>query len=290
MKLRITNLNVRNFGLGKDKPRWEDFQDKQKFYRARATFLEAAVPVAEKIVEKLLDKAEKPSDIFVFQEFDVDTPAGKRTIELFIEHGYKPIYPDKESAISGSFSITMMFVKDQLQDVDPCVNPKIRLNGELRWDWKWCIVCINNLTIVGIHAPSGQTFLDKVQEYAYENREQEIIILGDFNIAINDWRASEKEKELEQAKICGNQEKITDCEEFFERRNWLLKTMLSIGYSDAVKGDSPTYFPKGTTIDHVLVAPALKDKVTVDVCPKEKIELSDHAVIIVEVDIKENFL
>ena len=41
----------------------------------------------------------------------------------------------------------------------------------------------------------------------------------------------------------------------------------------------------GHTLDHVLTAPALRDRVAAQVIPQDVLELSDHAAITVIVDI-----
>lgn len=145
-----------------------------------------------------------------------------------------------------------------------------------------------------------------------------MIILGDFNIATNEERIQERTEELEQAqkeymKLTNNRGEIDknrmdtliktkgiknvvrdtirsiNLTNFFARLAWLLKFMFDSGYTDAVSWEIPTYHYrdnnhwKGTTVDHVLVSPALEGRVTAEV--KSNLELSDHDVIIV--DIKE---
>lgn len=276
--MKIMSWNINNFGgLNTRKPLWEEFQQRGKeAYREALSMFQTdpyRLTVAEKIVSKI--EYENP-DIIVFEEFDVDAPAGKKAIMMFEERGYQPILPDKEKKIRGNYSITMMFVKNRLQTI-PCASPIIKA-------WKWCIAEINNLKIVGVHIPSDQAFLDELERYAVAHITEKLIILGDFNIATNTGRTEKREKELEDAKKAGNGEKIADCKEFFQRRDWLLKVMQS-GYIDAVERESVTYFPERTTIDHVLVSEKLKDSVAAQVIPEEVPELSDHAVIIV--DIKE---
>lgn len=141
----------------------------------------------------------------------------------------------------------------------------------------------HNLRLMGIHAPlvgpRPFDFLRALEKYSEGPDDQKVIILGDFNIATNEWRAKERKEQMEKG------EKVAECEDFFKRWKWLLETMPSTGYFDIVDPETPTYFWEKTTIDHVLVSPALKDKVTAQVIPREILELSDHAVIIV--DIKE---
>lgn len=141
-----------------------------------------------------------------------------------------------------------------------------------------------NLRLMGIHAPGDYQFLEDIRKYAEAHKNENLIIFGDFNIATNEWRAKKHKEQMEKG------EKVAECKDFFERRKWLLETMPSIGYSDIVDREKPTYFwqekgqLKETTVDHVLVSLTLKDKVTVDVKRYGKYELSDHAVIIVDIE------
>lgn len=282
--MKIFLLNANNFGGPHDaKPLKKDYPSdyNEVCYKFQNDSLRITV---EKAIISAVE-AENP-DVVVFQEFDVNAPAGKEAIKWFREHEYQPIYPDKESTESIekrsikydiTYSITMMFVKEQLQ-VMPCASPNIK-------EWKWCVAEVDDFQIVGVHIPDGMAFLDKLKEYAVTHKSKKMIILGDFNIATNEWRAEERKKELEVAQKVKNRKVIANCKEFFERRKWLLETVPSIDYSDAVKDDRPTYFREKTTIDHVLASPALEGKVTANVIPQDKLELSDHAVIIV--DIKE---
>lgn len=137
----------------------------------------------------------------------------------------------------------------------------------------------NRIRVLGIHAPDDFEFLEEIEKYARKYVDQELIILGDFNIATNEDRLQKKKDELKAAK---EQDKIKDCEDFFRRREWILKSMTSIGYFDVVESNSITFFPGKTCIDHVLISPRLKGRVTARV--EEDIILSDHAVIIVNIE------
>lgn len=66
----------------------------------------------------------------------------------------------------------------------------------------------------------------------------------------------------------------------------ILKAIKEEAYSLPVEElgeNTVTYFSKGTRIDHVLASPALS-RVTAKVIPREVLELSDHAVIIVNIE------
>lgn len=147
----------------------------------------------------------------------------------------------------------------------------------------------SGIRVLGIHAPMnglkdnyGEMFLEAVSEHAKSI--DHLIIVGDFNITTNEWRTKIVKDELKTAKT---QKKIRECEEFIERQKWLLITMPDIGYFDAVKDDPVTYFPAGTTIDHVLVPNSLEKNVrSVKVFTQKELELSDHAVIIVDIQEK----
>lgn len=141
----------------------------------------------------------------------------------------------------------------------------------------------HNLRLMGIHAPDDYQFLEDIKKYAEEHRNEKLIILGDFNIATNKWRKDKYDEQMRRG------EKEEECKNFKKRRDWLLETMPDIDFSDAIDGETPTYFwrekgeQKGTTVDHVLISDKLKGKVVAQVIPQEILELSDHAVIIVDI-------
>lgn len=128
----------------------------------------------------------------------------------------------------------------------------------------------NGLNILAVHAPlennynknrakDVKKFFEALKEYAEKNAGKRTVILGDLNVHSgkpnNDYYRIFKEIQT----------------------SW--------GYSDLVSDGTPTYFPNGNTLDHVLVSSELEEKVTAKVIAQEDLELSDHAVVIV--DIKE---
>lgn len=120
----------------------------------------------------------------------------------------------------------------------------------------------STLRVLGIHAPYGELdFFEALKEYALDKGKtgEKLIIVGDLNV-------HEKEPSIYLAQI---------------------HEIVNSGYSTEIKDGEITYFPNGHTIDHVLVSPELKDKDNVDayVIPQKVLELSDHAVIIVDVKI-----
>jgi len=129
-----------------------------------------------------------------------------------------------------------------------------------------------NLQLLGIHAPwqekvdnnSITVFFNAIEDYAKNKSDhpQRFVIIGDLN-------ADTKETSVYHETL-----------EHIENMRYLL----------AVKelGDVITQFKYKTRIDHVLVSPALRDevKVTAQVIPKEVLELSDHAVIIADVNLQ----
>lgn len=120
------------------------------------------------------------------------------------------------------------------------------------------------LRLLGVHAPleskyrkpeDVQKFFDALKIYAKNNTNEKLMILGDLN--------------------CHKGEKSThksDLEEMSEH------------FPDLVGDTDITYFPGGTTIDHVLISKELERKTVAQVIPREILELSDHAVIIVTID------
>ncbi len=258
--MKIMSLNVNNFGGDTEKPRWDKYTIKNEYWAELREFQNdpKRIEVAREITNMI--RVELP-DVVVFQEFDVNAPAGKQTINDLGEYGYLTIYPDKErpESIRGNCSITMMFTKKD--NVERYRSPELKA-------WKWCGIKIDDLMIIGIHAPEEMKFLRNVQEWAKSHDEEKVIILGDFNITTNKCRIEEKKED----------------KAFLERVQWLLSTMPSIRYSDTIVGEPITYFNQKTTIDHVLVSPGLQGKTMTRVCSKEEHELSDHAVIIVNIE------
>lgn len=269
--MKIMDLNVNNFGgLYDAKPLWKNFRPLWEEYRVAMDVFQSdpqRVAAAEAIISAIENEA---PDLIIFQEFDVNAHAGKEIARRLST--YYPVYPDKEESIPGNSSITIFFVKNDYV-VDRYNSP-----GPDKKAWKWCGIGIGDLTICGVHFPDGMDYLDHVKRYAEKRADEKLLMIGDFNIAKNERRAKEIEEMLEKRTI-----KKKDRDDFFERRKWLLETMPAMGYSDAIPGEPITFFREGTTIDHVLVSPALS-KVTAKVIPREVLQLSDHAVIIVDVD------
>lgn len=133
----------------------------------------------------------------------------------------------------------------------------------------------NGLLVLGLHASLDYSFLSAVEKYTKDHQGEKLIILGDFNVTTNDQRIEKAEKE--------------DALEILKRYNWYNGIIDKVGYTDAGDKNTITYFPAGTAVDHVLVSPPLKNKVTAHVIPRSELELSDHAVIIVEIDDKQVF-
>ncbi len=151
------------------------------------------------------------------------------------------------------------------------------------WDKAPCVfvnyyqnkyVCLKNksgLCILGIHAPleggnntpeDVQKFFTGLKEYAEKHRDKKLIILGDMNV---------------HSKM--------PCPYFATFDTIRTETEDGgLGYCDKIPDGKITYFPKGTTLDHVLVSPSLKDSVTAEVKSQSELELSDHAVIIVNIE------
>lgn len=103
-------------------------------------------------------------------------------------------------------------------------------------------------------------FFKSLKQYAVavQDKKEPFIIVGDLNV-------HEKEPSIYLAQI---------------------REIVNSGYSTEIKDGEITYFRNGHTIDHVLVSPELKDKVTARVIPRKVLELSDHAVIIVDVQLE----
>jgi len=129
------------------------------------------------------------------------------------------------------------------------------------------------LLVLGLHAIAEdnkwyrpkevKAFFNRLQNYAGEHAQGKTVILGDMNV--------HSEEPCNYYKIfhsiCTEVEKD------------------GLGYMDLIPDSTETYFPCHTTIDHVLVSAALKGKATARVYPKEELCLSDHAVIVVDIQV-----
>lgn len=132
------------------------------------------------------------------------------------------------------------------------------------------------LRVLGVHAPlekreepkyneAVKTFFDKLYEYAKTHCKEKTIILGDMNVHSGmpcDYYNTFHSIRTEAGKG-------------------------GLGYTDLVKDGTITYFPNGHTLDHALVSPELKDKVTAKVYAQKELELSDHAVIVIDIQIED---
>lgn len=131
--MKIFDLNVNNF-CGPDHEK--DWQTCCKSEEQK---------LQDKVLGDVISKidVEKP-DIIVFQEFDVNAPAGKKAVRRLGERKYRPVYPNQENEISGNYSITMIFVKEI--EVVPDKSPEVM-------KYRWCVIKIGDLTTLGVHAP-----------------------------------------------------------------------------------------------------------------------------------------
>lgn len=113
-----------------------------------------------------------------------------------------------------------------------------------------------SIRVLAVHAKLNDEFLTALVKHSQAIASTKSIILGDFN--------------------CHRGEASSHKADLVEMEKHLY---------DLVKDTDVTYFPGGTTIDHVLISKELKGNVAANVVPQVVLELSDHAVIIV--DIKE---
>lgn len=110
------------------------------------------------------------------------------------------------------------------------------------------------LKVLGVHADTR--ILPALAEYIETVKTGKNIVLGDLN--------------CHRGKRSCNGKYLKQMETHFQ---------------DLIDSETVTYFSGETTIDHVLVSSALQGKVTAEVIPQKALELSDHAVIIVDVDL-----
>lgn len=154
------------------------------------------------------------------------------------------------------------------------------------------------LRLLGIHTPiedpnKSQKFMLSLKSYAEKMKSQRCVILGDWNVATDEWRKEEKKNDRN---FCARLE-------FYE-------AILKAGYSDAVDREARTYrwgeqqkilgsskTENGetmtikhtaymTTIDHVVYTDdeSLRLRCTAQVLPEW---MSDHATIIASVSLDE---
>lgn len=220
------------------------------------------------MARKYLDEDE--NNVVLLQEFPTRF-IGELKDEL--GENYEVIKPDHKGRAYGyTIAITTKESGWELQDKGDFKQEK-RRSGTICYENKF--VEIKNeighkqLRILGIHAPwQGKridnditTFWRALVRYANQKKDEKecFIIVGDMNADT----------------IKGSV--------YYEEMNEIKKA----GYIMAVEelgDDVITYFHKETRIDHVMASPALEGKVTATVEPKEKLELSDHAVIIVNIE------
>lgn len=244
-----------------------------------------------------LDECPKANEIIAFIKgflygapdgvvFLYEIPYCKFGKERTLYRNFCNSFPDKQYKISSpgkkadSCTLAIWKNKETSWDSENCVN----LLPQKLYANKYIELKSHNLRLMGIHAPLDGPcpfdFLKELKKYSEGPEVQKVIILGDFNIVTNEWRAKELTEQMEK----GKDQK--ECEDFFNRRDWLLGTMPGIDFSDAIDGETPTYKKgeqKGKTVDHVLISDKLKGKVVAQVIPQEILELSDHAVIIVDI-------
>lgn len=130
-----------------------------------------------------------------------------------------------------------------------------------------------NLRLLGVHAPwqskeqrersnnSVTIFFEALKDYATQKKDanQKFIIIGDLNADT-----------IEESTYSD-----------------ILKAIKKEAYSLPVEDlgeNTVTYFSDATRIDHVLASPALS-KVTAKVIPRAVLQLSDHAIIIADIDV-----
>lgn len=124
-----------------------------------------------------------------------------------------------------------------------------------------------NLQFLGVHLPWQRkkepnkitAFFNALENYAREKCNQRFAIVGDLNADIDE------------------DSTYHDTLENIQRMEYKL-AVVELG--DKVI----TNFMCKTRIDHVLVSPSLKDSVTAEVKSQSELELSDHAVIIVNIE------
>lgn len=233
----------------------------------------AQTPKANEIADAVKEWLAAGADnIVILQEVPYAARRKRRALydqfaASFLDQGYKIILPHRKAPIICTLAIVR---EDSGWLGVPCALTKDYQNRYVLARHQ------SGLYVLGLHAPiegNGNTaqdveaFFAALREYAGRNREERMVILGDMNV--------------HSGKPCVYYDIFNAIRSGAEDS----RPGDGLGYRDLVPDGQITYFPNGNTLDHVLVSPALEGNAAVQVMPREALELSDHAVVLVDVDI-----
>lgn len=191
-------------------------------------------------------------------------------VASFLGKGYRIILPNRKAPIFCTLAVVR---EESGWDAMPCAFTKDYQNRYVLARHS------SGLCVLGLHAPiqgsynkpeAVEAFFEALREYAAIKIREEragMVILGDMNV--------------HSGKPCVYYDIFNAIRSGAEDSG----PGDGLGYRDLVPDGQITYFPNGNTLDHVLVSPALEGNAAVQVMPREALELSDHAAVLVDVDI-----
>lgn len=173
--MRITSLNVNNFGGTESKPRYDEYKDNLALLNVFRSN-----PIRKTLALKIFDKIMRyQSDVIFMHEFDVNSPAGDLFINEMDNVGFVPIYPDGESQksfLEKSSSITLGFMrKNNLLSTKSCVE----------FPHRWNQLVFDDTIVVGVHMKYNLKFWDDLIDFCNKDKEGGLIIIGDLNVTDN---------------------------------------------------------------------------------------------------------
>jgi exodeoxyribonuclease-3 len=233
-------------------------------------------------------------DVLCLQEtkvIDTDFPQ-----QIFNEIGY-------HTYISGqkSYNGVAIFSRQKLTDIFTGFSSILPLDIVKEFDEQKRVISIviDNIIIVNLYVPNGNSLGSEKYEYKLkwlellnqyltvikEQENKELLVCGDFNIALNDLDIYQPKKDNHI--MASSQERES------------LNKILNIGLKDVFRkfnteGDNFTWWDyrqngfsknRGWRIDHIYLTPNLYQKAvncSIDIEPRKLIKPSDHAPVIVE--------
>lgn len=257
--MKILSININNFGGLTPKPLPKDY--KLSFEKVDWKAWNRAVNKWrneidwDKNISKLIEYLKnKDIDIIVFQEFDINSVAGKNFSEELEKLSYKIVYPNNyfESDFKkGNKSITVMFIRVDYEVLHYNFSETMR-NIEVK---------VGDRIFIGVHIPLGdEKFWDSMIKLYKIKKEDKLLIIGDMNVY--DLGTMQKEKFIK---------------------------LLSLGAVDAwVEKKNSQDWPTANTgrrIDYAIMTPSLYSEL-IDIVIDDTLRnncVTDHSAIMVEV-------
>lgn len=262
--MNILSLNLNNFGGLSLKPVPKDY--KNSFDKVDMNAWCNAVDEwrnlidSNKNISKIMEYIKNRNiDIYVFQEFDINSVAGKHFIKELMSLGYEIVYPNtygKDDFKRTYSSITVMFIRIEYK-----IQP-YNFSKKISKYWKNVEINVGNRRIIGVHVPlgHGKYWDSMIKFYKNKNEEDKLLIIGDMNVY--DLGTPQMKKFTE---------------------------LLSLGAIDTwLKRGNPNDRPTANSnkrIDYAIMTPSLySELLDVDICDDLRNEcVTDHSAIMVEV-------